>query len=283
MPTFQNYATVSYQGRTAVSNLVTGEIAASLRMTKTAVTDTYEPGDSITYAVSILNSGSTELSGLTLSDDLGAYQFGAQTLTPLDYAAGSARVYIDGELQDAPAALAGPPLRITGLSVPSGGNTIVLYTARTNAYAPGCSEGQIMNTATLFGTGITEALQSSAAVTPSCNADLKITKTVQPAMVRENGVITYAFHITNLGGLPAEGSDNVTVSDSFDPVLHDITVTLNGQILSDSQYAYDATSGVFSTVPGVVTIPAASFAQDPATGIWTRSPGEATLTVSGRI
>ena len=36
MATFQNYATLSYNGQTAVSNLVMGEITAGLSMTKTA-------------------------------------------------------------------------------------------------------------------------------------------------------------------------------------------------------------------------------------------------------
>ena len=41
MATFSNYATLSYNGQTTVSNLVTGEIVDSLRMTKTAVAESY--------------------------------------------------------------------------------------------------------------------------------------------------------------------------------------------------------------------------------------------------
>ena len=283
MPTFQNYATVSYLGQTAVSNLVTGEITASLRMTKTAAADTYEQGGRITYAVSILNSGGSELSGLTLSDDLGAYPFGEQTLTPLDYVAGSAQLYMSGELQSAPTVAAGPPLRITGLSVPANGNAIVLYTAEANVYAPLLADSKIKNTATLTGAGITGSLTATDSISPEYAVKLGITKSAHPTTVTENGVLTYTFEIVNLGGLPAEAGDNVSVSDTFDPILQGITVTLNGQSLNNTQYTYDAVSGAFSTVPGIVTVPAASFAQDPVSGIWTRSAGETTLTVSGRV
>ncbi len=283
MATFQNYATLSYHGQTVVSNLVTGEITAGMSMTKTAFADTYEQGGRVTYGVSILNSGLNAMEGLNLSDDLGAYPFGDGTVTPLRYVAGSARYFINGELQDAPTAAEGPPLVIAGLTVPAGGNALLAYTAETTAYAPLCSGGGIVNTATLTGAGLQEKLAASAEVTPECGLELSITKTLSPAAVAENGEITYTFLITNLGGLPAEAGDNVSVSDVFDPVLREVAVTLDGQALTAAQYSYDAATGSFTTTPGVITVPAADFAQDPDTGIWTSSPGSATLTVTGRI
>ncbi len=283
MPTFQNYATLSYNGQTAVSNLVTGEIVASLRMTKTAVVDTYAPGGRITYALSILNSGESELSGLSLTDDLGTYTHGEATLTPLRYVEDSARCYINGELQGELTVTAGPPLSITGLSVPAGGNTVILYTAEATAYAPMCSGGQIVNNAELSGAGIAESLKASASAAPECGVELNITKSVNPAVVTENGEITYTFQITNLGSQAAEAGDNVSVTDVFDPVLRELTVTLDGQELAAGQYTYNQADGSFATVPGVITVPAADFAQDPDSGMWTRSPGGTTLTVCGRI
>jgi hypothetical protein len=101
--------------------------------------------------------------------------------------------------------------------------------------------------------------------------------------VTENGEIAYSFLITNLGGQAAQSTDNITVSDTFDPVLHDIAVTLDGQSLTAEQYSYDAVGGTFATSPGVITVPAADFAQDPVNGIWSRSPGVATLKITGRV
>ena len=50
-----------------------------------------------------------------------------------------------------------------------------------------------------------------------------------------------------------------------------------------AQYTYDAATGLFSTVAGVVTVPAATITQDAATGAYTVVPGTATLTVTGTV
>lgn len=282
MATFNNYATLSYNGLTAVSNLVTGEIVDSLQMTKTAVAETYAPGGSITYAVSIVNAGGAEFSGLTLSDDLGAYVFDEGSLVPLSFQTGSLRYFVNGALQPAPAVTAGPPLSVAGLAVPAGGNVMLLYTVRANDYAPPCSEGSVKNTATLTGAALTEALTATAETVPECAADLSITKAIAPNAVRQSGEITYTFVIDNKGAAAAEETDNVTVTDTFASILSNLTVTLNGSVLNTTQYSYDDTTGVFSTNPGVITVPAAVFSQS-VNGLWTRSPGVCVLTVSGTI
>ena len=282
MATFNNYATLSYNGLTAVSNLVTGEIVDSLQMTKTAVAETYAPGGSITYAVSIVNAGGSDYSGLTLSDDLGAYVFDEGSLVPLSFQPGSLQYFVNGALQPVPAVLAGPPLSVTGLNVPAGGNVMLLYTVRANDYAPPCSEGSVKNTATLTGAALTETLTATAETVPECAADLSITKAIAPNAVRQSGEITYTFVIDNKGAAAAEETDNVTVTDTFAPILSNLTVTLNGSVLNTTQYSYDDTTGVFSTNPGVITVPAAVFSQS-VNGLWTRSPGACVLTVSGTI
>ena len=70
----------------------------------------------------------------------------------------------------------------------------------------------------------------------------------------------------------------------FDPILRDLTVTLNGAALTTpAQYTYDTATGQFATVPGVITVPAATFTQDAATGAYAVTPGTVTLTVSGTV
>ena len=107
---------------------------------------------------------------------------------------------------------------------------------------------------------------------------------MSPTSVAENGTITYTFVISNTGNAEAEATDDVVVTDTFSPVLSDITVTYNGEPwATPANYSYDETSGVFSTVSGAVTVPAATYTQDPATGMWASEPGTATLTVTGTI
>ena len=48
MAKFTNYATLSYNGGTADSNTVTGELLETLAFSKTAVTNSYTPKDTVT-------------------------------------------------------------------------------------------------------------------------------------------------------------------------------------------------------------------------------------------
>ena len=94
MATFTNQATLSYNGITVSSNIAVGEMLEVLEITKTAANSTYVPGDELTYAVSLINTGATALDGITLTDDLGGYTFGTVgTLYPLSYVAGSLLYY----------------------------------------------------------------------------------------------------------------------------------------------------------------------------------------------
>ena len=80
MPTFTNQATLLYNTGVANSNIVTGEILRVLSATKTVLDTGYRPGSPVTYVVSIVNSGSTPYSNLTVTDDLGPEVVGISVL-----------------------------------------------------------------------------------------------------------------------------------------------------------------------------------------------------------
>ena len=283
MATFFNQATLSYSGGTVNSNITTGEILEVLSATKTAVYDRYSPGSDVTYAVNIVNSGTIAFTGLTINDDLGAYTFGTSTLQPLDYIVGSVRYFIDGVLQPAPAVTIGPPLVISGINVPAGGTTTILYAARANNFAPLNVEGTIVNTVTISGGGITP-LTATETVSAEAEPRLTINKSVSPTTVTENSQLTYTFVIQNTGNVPADATDAVVVTDTFDPILSNLTVTYNGAVwTSPANYTYNEATGQFATVPGNITVPAATYTQDPTTGVWIVDPGVAVITVTGTI
>ena len=285
MPTsFQNMATLPYTGGTVNSNIVTGELREVLTAAKTAVRENYEPGGTVTYVVSLTNSGVTPLTGLTISDNLGGYAFGGATLYPLAYLPGSVRYYVNGALQAAPVVNAGPPMTVTGITVPAGGSALVIYETEVTRYAPLAAESSIVNTITVPSGGLAAPVTAEETVGAVSSPRLSITKGLNPTVVAENGRITYTFTIQNTGNTPVTATDDVILRDTFDPVLNGLTVTYNGAPwTAGTQNTYDGTTGLFATTAGQITVPAATYTQDPVTGAWAVTPGVSELIVTGTV
>lgn len=283
MAQFTNQAQLSYNGVRVLSNLAIGSVQELLSMTKTAVIDTYAPAGTVTYVVSMINSGDTTLNDLTISDDLGGYTFGEETLYPLTYVEGSAKLYINGVLTPIVVPEEKAPRDFTGISLPAGGELVLVYQATVNEYAP-LGEGEtIVNTVTASGAGVTP-VTASATITTDTAPQLAIAKSISPVPVVDNGTLTYTFVIQNYGATEADATANVVVSDTFNPLLGGLVATLDGITLSPTtDYTYDEGTGEFETVAGVITVPAATYTQDPDTGVYTTVPGTATLVVSGTI
>ena len=283
MATFYNQAILSYNGNTTTSNITTGEILEVLSATKNAVVDEYTSDDAITYVVSIINSGASAFTGLTLTDDLGEYTSGTLTLVPLTYTADSLQYYENGVLRPTPAVASENPLTVTGISVPARGNATIIYEARTNGFAPIGTGGTITNTAVISGTNVSPVTVEET-INASEEARLTISKSLSPATVAENGVITYTFVIQNSGNTAAIAADNVAVTDTFNPILSGITVAFNGETWAENtNYTYNEATGIFSTVPGQITVPEATYTQDPASGVIIVNPGVSVLTVTGTV
>ncbi len=284
MPTFYNQATLSYNGNVTNSNIVTGELVDVLSATKTAISKNYRPDDVVTYVISIVNSGTAPFTGLTVSDNLGAYEFGTSSLVPLEYIADSVSYFIDGVPQADPAVVAGPPLVFSGITVPSGGNALIIYQARANEFAPAGADGTITNTATISGGGISTPIIVEETINSNGDALLTITKSLSPESVAENGTLTYTFVIQNTGNTPIIATDNAIVTDTFNPILNPITVTFNDVVWTDpANYTYNAATGEFATNPGQITVPAATYEQNPVTGVWEVTPGVSVLRVTGTV
>ena len=283
MATFTNYATLTYSGGSTNSNVVTGELLETIAATKTAVTDDYTARDDVTYVIALTNSGTAPLTGLTVTDDLGGYTFEGETVYPLAYVEGSVRYYVNGILQPAPAVTAGPPLVFSGISVPAGGNAIVIYEAEVTAFAPLGTEASVTNTAAVTGGGISTAIQAEETIQAEDRAELTISKALSPSVVTENGQLTYTFVIQNSGNSPAIATDDVVVTDLLDPILEAITVTFNGAVWTEGvNYTYDETTGAFATLPGQILVPAATYTQG-ADGTWVVNPGTVSLVITGTV
>ena len=163
MATFTNQATLIFNGQSTSSNVTTGELITGLTLTKTAIVGEYGRGDNVSYIVTVTNAGGA-VTGATLTDDLGAYTVGTTTVYPLSYVAGSLLYYQNGAPATGATAAGGPPLVITGIDIPAGGNVQIIYEATANEYAPLATGSEIVNTAALTGTGVTEPTEDTATV-----------------------------------------------------------------------------------------------------------------------
>lgn len=282
MAIFTNQATLSYNGNSVDSNIAYGEILDVLTATKTAIEGAYTPGDTLTYVVTLRNTGAAALTGLTVTDDLGGYAFNGATVYPLSYVAGSAALFVDGVPQAAPAVTAGPPLVVSGITVPAEGDAVLVYQAQVTAFAD--PVGTIDNTVTVTGAGLSAPVTATETVPAAQAPQLTISKSISPSQVVDNDRVTYTFVIQNYGNLAVVATDNAAITDQFDPILTNLTVTFMGTPWTQgAQYNYNEATGLFTTVPGQILVPAATYTQDPTTGAYAVTPGTVTLTVTGTI
>jgi uncharacterized repeat protein (TIGR01451 family) len=284
MATFQNQATLTYGDNVTTSNVVTGELQQAISVTKYSVTDTYTADEVLTYVISLVNGGSTSLTDLTVTDNLGGYFQNGSLLVPLEYVEGSLSYYLNGTRQGAPVFSDTSPLVITGITVPANSNAFLVYQARVNEFAPPAAGGTVTNTATVTGAGIPAPITATETVNASSEAFLTIAKSLNPTTVSEGDRLTYTFVIQNFGNTPVVATDDAVVTDNFDPILSDLAVSFNGAIWTEGvQYTYDETAGAFATIPANITVPAATYSQNPATGAWSVVPGVSTLVVVGTV
>ncbi len=283
MPAFTNIASLLVGGSTVNSNTVTGQLIDSVAVTKTAVSDSYVRNGMVTYIISIANNCEQNLANLTVTDNLGAYSFGENTLYPLTYVEDSLYYFVNGELQEAPLVTAGPPLVIMGIAVPEGGNALLIYQAQVNEFAPPQVDSIIENDVVVTGYCTPETITASEIITAGSEYNLTITKVLEPTVVNENGEITYTFIIQNTGNTAVTAEDNVILSDTFNPVLSLLSVTFNGaNWFSPVNYTYNAVTGEFTTVAGQITVPAATFTQNDD-GSFEITPGISTLVITGTV
>ena len=285
MALFYNQATLTHGGGTTVSNTTVGELLAGVTLDKTALSTDYTRYDSLCYLVTLTNTGTTAYNGLTLTDTLGVFtpEGGTTAVVPLSYITGSLLYYIDGVAAASPTVTVGTDLTVSGINVPAGSTATLIYEVRVNEYAPLAAGSTIINRASVTGAQITEPTADTSTVPVRALTDLTIAKALCPPTVAPDGTLSYTFIVQNTGNT-AQDDGTLVISDTFNPALQGLTVTLNGEPLAEGTgYTYNTATGAFSTVAGAVSVPAATYTTDPATGVVSVIPGVTVLTVSGTV
>ncbi|MBQ1961996.1 MAG: hypothetical protein II357_02745, partial [Clostridia bacterium] len=175
-------------------------------------------------------------------------------------------------------------LIVSGINIPAMSNALLLYSVTVNGAAPPASGNTVTNTVTLTGNGIVTPITAQETVTAEAQPRLAITKAISPAVVSPNQPLTYTFTVSNLGNTAADAADGIVITDTFDPIIDITSVTYNGIALVEGQdYTYNQATGEFATTQGYITVPAASFVQDPVTGEFTVVPAMGTLEITGTV
>ena len=265
----------------AISNIATATLLDPLSAEKTSLGDTFRADDTITYVISVQNNGNNTVSGITVTDDLGAYTVGGIRVTPLTYG-NAAALYINGVFSSAiTGTVTENGVIFTIPALASNANALILYQAIVNDFAPLQQGGTITNSATVTAPTIANPITVTDTVTVEDYADITIQKEMSPDPVSDGDLLTYTFTITNTGNTEATG---VVLTDSFNPAPTSITVTVDGQTVPATSYTYE--NGVLTLPTGEdfpITVPAATITQDSATGNVTVTPGTLVITVTGTI
>ncbi len=288
MATFTNQATLTYNGVATNSNIVTGEVTEILSATKTSLDNCYFADGEVTYVVTLTNTGATPLTGITVTDDLGTYTTTGTTpltLTPLAYETDSVRFFVNGVIQASPTATAtANGVTFSGITVPANSNAMLIYNTSVNEFAPLTPGANIENTATVTGAGVINTVTATDTLPVCSQPRLDITKAISPSVVSDNGQITYTLTILNYGNTAIVPTDDVVITDTFDPILNPISVSYNGTAwTAPTNYTYDVATGLFTTAPNQISVPAATYTQDPVTGAYTVTPGTAVITITGTV
>lgn len=285
MGIFYNHATLSYNDNSTESNVVTGTLVSALNLTKTALKKEYQPGDKIAFLVNIVNRSMTDYNEIKLVDDLGAFsRKNGEKLIPLTFVNGSVRyIYNNESVGTRRTDIVDGKLEIYDVDVPKNGNSMIIFEAMVNEYAP-LFPGAEINTE-IIGTGaqLPEPISDTEKIKAAKAPYLMIGKMLTPQMVFEHQKVTYTFVISNYGSAAADYDDNAVITDTFMPKLNITDVHLEDTVWTQGVDYFYTAEGEFRSADHKINVEAATYSMDKNTGIWTVTPGVTKLYITGTM
>ncbi|MEU4804268.1 GEVED domain-containing protein [Actinosynnema sp. NPDC023587] len=222
---------------------------AGLVIEKTSSPAVVNPGDAVTYTVTVRNTGQTAQDDATFTDDL------SRVVDDADYAG-------DGTATTGDVAYAAPTLTWVG-DLPVGGSATVTYTARVKN--PVTGDHRLTNVVRSASPG---GNCRPGSTDPRCSTDtalpgLAITKTADRADAKPGDTVTYAVTVTNTG----QTAQDASFTDDLTQVVDD--ATYGSASATTGTVSYTAPTLTWSGALGVgetATVTYAVTVNDPATG-----------------
>ena len=226
MAIITNSASLTFNNeRTASSNEVDTEVreSQSVAIVKDALLTNYVPGEPVGYVITVTNTGTGNLTDITVSDNLGS-ETTAKLLS-----------YVDNSIVARQGATALSPsvtrtadsLVISNLGTLAAGQSITIALSLLPSAA---QANEITNTATVTATtplATTVTASDTATITPAQQELVTLLKAA-PSTVASGGVLPYTLIAQNEGTVAAE---NIVFTDTL-PTGYTVTgieLTVNGQ------------------------------------------------------
>lgn len=284
-----NQANITYTYATtgvgsASSNVITTTLLDeySMTATKISLTDTFRPGENLTYIFRIENNGTGPLYSVTVEDNLGGTDAEESVLSYVDE---SALLIVDGVYYEITPTVSEDALSFI-LPNPLLPNSVafIVYMARTEETTLPIITETITNTATVTALGgspsgpvISVDPDPSTTVTAEEYAEVSIYKDVDKRTVTTGESMTYTFTLTNTGNEQANG---IVLTDELpmEFTVTSISVTRDGVTTT-----YDPSDYTLDPETNTLTLPSAggpAINVSPATAA---GPGITTITVTGTI
>lgn len=201
---------------TDLGSCVYPTITPAMAITKTASPANAKPGDTITYTITVTNSGTAAATGVSLADAIPAnttYVAGSTTTggTATTDGPGSSMPYATG------GAIGSAGSFPSVITVGAGKEVVVTFKVTVNTPYPDGAPG-VSNTATVTYSGGPAGGLNSLPATTGVGTDLRVTKT-GPQYVSAGTAVTYTVTVTNAG---LRGANGAVVRD---PAVVNFTAT----------------------------------------------------------
>lgn len=255
--TLNNQANISYDytgarsAQNAESNTVRTTLLDeyNLTATKTALNNTFRPGNSVTYTLLIKNDGRGDVYNLNVTDNLGS----DLSSKPLNFS--DAALYINNVKVDVTPVI--NPDNSVSFQIPSpfmsGDTAMIIYDSIVNPdLQPGVNS--ITNTANIIANGgsasgsiVTVNPSPSATINVENYAQLNISKQTDKDTITAGESLTYTFTINNSGNQQA---NNIVLNDTLPQnfAINQVTSTTNGitTTYAPGQYNLDASTNTIT-------------------------------------